>query len=433
MKLDPSQELAVDLILRAHVGVVTGGAGVGKSTCLRFALDQLDELGRTYLLAAPTGKAARRMKEATGREAITVHRLLSYSPRKKRFLRDEDDPIDADLVVVDEASMLDTELADALALAVQDYRVPGGSDDGWDIEERQRERQLREHPTRLVLIGDANQLPSVGCGRVFGDLIDSGAIEVARLTTLHRAEADRWVATQAPEVLAGRVPDLEARDDFRFFERKDRSEAVDAVVDVVGVGLPRRGVAADEVQVLVPQNVGPAGADLINARLRDVLNPAGQPGAPDPGSWKIGGDVGPRGGDRVIQTWNDYGRGVMNGEIGRVTDIEAEDLTVEFDGQLVVYDRDAATHLRLAYALTVHKSQGSEWPWVVVLCHSTHTRMLERTLLYTAITRARKGVVIVGDRVGIERAVKTQNAAKRNTGLVERLTEARDEGPDEEE
>lgn len=392
MNLDPSQERAVDLVCSARFGVVTGGPGTGKTTSLRAALDRLDAAGVTYALAAPTGKAARRMSEATGRAAGTVHRLLEYWPGRG-FMRNERAPLDVDLVVVDEASMLDVELARALLDAVREQ-------------------------TRCILVGDANQLPSVGPGRVFGDLIDSRCVPVARLTTLHRAAQERWVASQAPVILAGKVPDLREREDFVFVEREDRAEAFESVVDFA--------VQVEGAQVLVPQNVGPAGADLLNAAIREQVNP-----------WR-GGDqvfeIGGRSrcwrGDRVIQTRNDYAREVMNGEVGEVEGAAGDELAVRFDrtetdeGRLVLYDREAARQLRLAYALTVHKSQGSEWPWVIVLCHSTHSRMLERTLLYTAITRASHGVVLIGDRKGIERAVRQENAGKRNTGLVERLMEA---------
>ncbi len=408
MRLDPSQEAAVELMLRAPLGVVTGGPGTGKTTTTRRALDELDARGETYLLAAPTGKAARRMEEATGRESQTIHRLLKWGlgigPSK--FFYGEDEPLEADVVIVDEASMIDTKLADPLFAAVQ-------------------------HPTRLILVGDAAQLPSVGAGMVFGDLIRSTRVEVARLTTLHRAAAESWVCSQAPRVLRGEVPDLRGRADFRWHEAEVRDHAVDAVVELAAGDLGGLGVAPEDAQVLVPQNVGPAGADLINRRLQARLNPmrAGLK------AWTVGKGEGARElrvGDRVIQTRNDYPRGVMNGEIGVVARADDE-LVVRFE-ELVTYDRGGATALRLAYALTVHKYQGSEVPWAVVLCHSTHTQMLTRRLFYTAITRAKRGVVLVGDRAGIERAVKNQSDGKRNTGLIERLDElwSENEGDEEE-
>lgn len=410
--LDPSQERAVELVCKAPIGIVTGGPGTGKTTCLRAALGRLErDRGQDYAiaLASPTGKAARRMTEATGCEAQTVHRLLEWSRHdydtepgravyRPHFLRNARNPLDEDLVVVDEASMLDTELAAALLDAIDVTR------------------------TRLILVGDVDQLPSVGPGRVFADLIASDRVPVARLTTLHRAAAESWVCTQAPAVLGGRVPDLRMRADFEWIEREHRDDAVEAVIDVA-----QRFAPEDGAQVLVPQNVGPAGAELLNRKLQPLLNPAAT-GA----GWKVGGQDAQqtlRVGDRVIQTKNDYDIGIFNGETGVVRAIVAGDgdgdaarLDVDFgDGRVIAYSRDAAKSLRLSYALTIHKSQGSEWPWVIVLAHSTHTRMLDRSLLYTAITRAKKGVVLVGDRLGLERAVRNTGATSRNTTLAARV------------
>jgi exodeoxyribonuclease V alpha subunit len=405
MELDPSQEHAVDLICSAGFGIVTGGPGTGKSTCLSAALDRLDARGETYLLAASTGKASRRMRECTGRAAWTVHRALEYFPRAQRFLRDAQNPIDEDVMIIDEASMIDIELADAVCRAVQ-------------------------RDTRLILIGDDAQLPSVGPGRVFADLIASTKCPIARLTTLHRAAAASWVATQAPAILAGAVPDLKERRDFWHVERENRDETAEALVQVVTVGLPALGVPFEAIQVLVPQNIGPAGADSLNRRLQAILNPHRHDGSP---GWKVGGEQHLHVGDRVIQTKNVYEPcEVMNGETGLVENVSPEgpdaELVVRFDDRAVSYDGDRAKKLRLAYALSVHKSQGSEWPWVVVLVHSTHTRMLDRSLLYTAVTRAKTGVVIVGDRTGIERAVANVSSTRRNTGLVDRLREIAPDG-----
>lgn len=399
--LDPSQLAAVELALTAPLGIITGGPGRGKTTITRAALDLMDAAGATYELASPTGKAARRMEEATGRPAQTIHRLLGYGMGNP-WLHDVDNPLRTDCVVVDEASMIDLDLMRALLAAID------------------------PELTRLILVGDADQLPSVGAGRVFGDLIDSTRVPVARLTTLHRSAAEAWVSTQAPEVLAGRVPDLAPRPDFEFIERENRDAAADAVVELVTRELPERGIAPADVQVLVPMTVGPAGTSVLNRRLQAVCNDA------PPGSgWKIGkGSEGEsaeeiRVGDRVIQTRNDYMLNVFNGETGRIVSVGADELEVDMGDaarpRLIAYSRDAARSLRLAYALTVHRYQGSETPWAVVLCHSTHTRMLSRNLLYTAITRAKKGVVIVGDRLGIERAVKNASNARRNTGLIDRL------------
>lgn len=438
--LDPSQEAAVELVCSARFGIVTGGPGTGKTTTLRNALDRLDAAGTTYALAAPTGKAARRMREATGRLALTVHRLLEYGPLESGelgFRRNEHTPIAADLVVVDEASMLDVDLADSLTRAIDPAR------------------------TRLVLVGDADQLPSVGPGRVFGDLITSGTVPVARLTTLHRAAAETWVCSQAPIILSGNVPDLQPRPDFRWLAHEDRGRAIDLLIGAVFRDLPGLGVPAGDVQVLIPQRVGPSGCNAVNGRLQQLLNPERDN---DPNAWRIGNAKSDddarvlRVRDRVIQTRNDYTLGVANGEVGEVFAISNEPsvcepcrgegvhfvtgstcepckgtgkrpplLTVRFPDDApgserrVGYTKNEVYALDLAYALTIHKSQGSQWPWVVVFAHSTHTHMLTRQLLYTGITRAQKGVVLVGDLAGLGRAVKETRDGRRNTWLAQEL------------
>lgn len=431
MELDPSQEAAVELALRHPLTCVTGGPGTGKTTTLRALLDRLDadraarqgpvtpgvarpfspdDYAPPYVLGSPTGKAARRLSEATGRPASTLHRLLAYHPMQGwRVNRDE--PVDARLVVVDEASMLDTELAAALLDAID----PGH--------------------TRLLLVGDANQLPSVGPGRVFGDLIDSGRVPVARLTTLHRAAQESWICRNAPVVLRGQVPEMEtpARGDFLWVEENAAARIPGVVVDLVTrvlPSLPGGGVKPADVQVLVPQRNGVAGVDALNAALQQALNPIG-PKSASP-IWDLAFGHKATVGDRVIQTKNDYALGVMNGETGFVSGFARaetpdgkgrEVMCVAFDGRErpVEYGRFEAGELRLAYALTVHRSQGSEWPWVIAVCHSTHTFMLSRQILYTAITRAKRGVVIVGDMQGVKSAVRNDKPARRNTTLVERL------------
>lgn len=407
--LDPSQEKAVELVLSEPLGVVTGGPGTGKTTILRTALDRIDERKGTprvagpsfydeefltpYELASPTGKAARRMTEATGRPARTIHRLLEYG--HEGFARNEGWPLSTELVVIDEASMLDVELAECLLDAVNPAT------------------------TRVVFVGDVNQLPSVGPGRVFGDLIDSGEIPVARLTTLHRAAQESWICRSAPRVLAGEMPELRACDDFAYCSVESSSDVVPYVVELVAEELPRRPLVTD-VQVLAPQNTGPVGTKALNAAIRARVNP------PRAGERSWGkGDYELRQRDRVIQTKNDYNIGIFNGECGTILAIGDEGIAVDFDGRAVQYDRSNAGNLRLAYALTIHKSQGSEFDWAVVICHSANHFMLSRQLLYTAITRAKKGVVLVGNEAGLKRAVENAEAAKRNSSLAERLKEVR--------
>jgi exodeoxyribonuclease V alpha subunit len=388
--LDPSQERAVELAVSAPIACLTGGPGTGKSTIVRTLLER--SKGWT-LLASPTGKAAKRLAETTGRAASTIHRLLSYGPceltGQLRFRIDRNCPLEADLVVIDEASMLDIELADALLDAVQGE-------------------------TRLLLVGDANQLPSVGPGRVFADLIESGTVPVARLEHVHRSAAESWVCSQAPAILRGAAPDLRERADFAWVESVSRDDLVrNAIASALGVHEETGALPP----VLIPQNTGPAGVEAINACVQVRVNP------PRPGErvhGKAPFELRPR--DPVIQTKNDYTLGVFNGEIGIVVHVDdTQRVHVALDDRTVVYSKSQATKLRLAYALTIHKSQGSEWPWIVVVCHSTHSYMLSRQLLYTGITRAKKGVVLVGDKTGLDRALANTAPEKRNTGLVERL------------
>lgn len=412
MKLDPSQERAVELVCSAPIGIVTGGAGVGKSTCLRIALDRLEESGVTVSLAAPTGKAAKRLAEATGREAQTIHRLLEYHPFHG-FRRDRNRcsscggkskacpdcngtgsrPLECDLVVIDEASMVDIELADSLLNGIDSTR------------------------TRLILVGDHNQLPPVGPGAFFRDLLASEAVRVARLTKVHRAAEESWICTQAPGVITGTKPNLEPRHDFRFIEAETLEDVGAAVLRAV----QDHPKDAGELVVLSPQKTTSGGVVALNETLRGARNPK-RIGVPE---WPIGASYTARPRDLVIQRKNDYTREVFNGEtgvvIGETSGKGGKLLEVQFDGRVVKYDRPAARNLHLAYALTVHASQGSEWPWIIVVCHSGHTHMLSRPLLYTALTRARTGVVLIGNQKGLDAALKASSAGMRNTELAEHL------------
>jgi len=390
LTLDDSQRLAVQLMLTARLAIITGPPGSGKTTTLRATLDALgpDVVVR---LAAPTGKAARRMAQVTGREASTIHRLLGWTPNGWTY--DAGNPLDADVVFVDESSMLCYELGAALLAGT------GRS--------------------RLVLIGDADQLPPVGVGRLFGDLVESGNAPVARLTTNHRAAAESWVIRNAPRVLTGGPVEV---DDCSGFTRVEvGGDARDVVAAVHGAAV----AAADDTTlvVLAPSYSGLCGVDALNATLEPVLN--GESGS---GCAKL--NRGPERlaigvGCRVIQTRNDYRLDVMNGEIGTVVALDAGvgSASVEYAelGRTVEYpSRESTNALQPAYALTVHKTQGSEFRHVIVVCHSTHSFMLSRSLLYTAITRAKQHVTLVGDAKGLARALRN-DAARRNTSLVEQL------------
>lgn len=388
--LDASQERAVDLICTAKVGIVTGGPGRGKTTVLRYALDQLDAEGMRYELASPTGKASKRIQESTGRDARTIHRLLGYRPGQG-WGRDELYPLDTDLVVIDESSMMDIELGAALFSAIDPRR------------------------TRLILIGDADQLPPVGPGRPFGDMVDKGAVPIVRLDTLHRSAQQSWIHLNAPRILVGELPDLQRRTDFRFVEVNDSAGILPEVCRLVKGVFPHE-IDAD-VQVLIPQRPGVAGIEAANVALQDRINPRqnGHPYLPrDKHELRLG--------DRVIQTRNDYVLGVFNGEIGDVVELSAGTVLVQFDGRgSIKYTLDQANALQLAYALTVHRAQGSEFPWVIVVCHSTHSFILTRQLIYTAVTRGKQGVILVGDDKGLRTALSDRKPPKRNTALIERL------------
>ena len=395
IELDPSQVAAKVMMARRRFAITTGGPGTGKTTILREALSECERNGDRIVLCAPTGKAAKRMEEATGRPASTVHRALGYyigndglpGWKFNRF-----NPLPFGAVFVDEASMLDVHLFARLLDAIE------------------------PKATRLVLIGDANQLPSVGPGKVFGDLVEmTSTIPVSRLTQVHRSAAGSWICANSPKILAGDEIPLEERDDFRFVETFDPAD----------IAAECSRVASElDCQVLIPQRTGVAGTEAVNVAMQEALNPE----RGDETEWfsNTSNILRPR--DRVIQTRNNYDLGVFNGEVGEVTHVDSKVLSVSFPDRSgdVHYTKADAFDLQLAYALTIHKSQGSEWPWVAVVIHSTHSFMLTRRLIYTAVTRGKKGVILIGDPKGIERAVASNKDAKRNTSLSARVRKLRD-------
>ncbi len=393
-ELTDEQWAAVRAAFGARVSVLTGGPGVGKTKATKEIVAEAEAANATIALCAPTGRAARRLEETTGHEAKTIHRLLEWMPGREPAFR-PGRPLPAELVIVDESSMLNLRLAEVLLAGLAET-------------------------THVVFVGDADQLPPIGAGKPFEDLIDSGAVPVVRLTQIFRQAARSMITTAAHEINHGRPPHLEPGPDqdhdFFFIERATPERALDTVVEVVAERAPASfGVdPVREVQVLAPMYRGPVGIDALNERLQAELNPDGSRALSE--RFRIG--------DRLIQTRNSHELGLMNGSIVflRDDDPDEEEIVVDTDegGSLVIPYGETAT-LRLAYAISVHKAQGCEVPVVVGVCHRSHSRMLTRPLLYTAITRARSSCVLVGDKGVLAGAVRRDEGGGRHSGLAERL------------
>ena len=396
LTLAASQEEAIRLALKSKVMVITGGPGVGKTTVVNSILRILAAKDVKLLLCAPTGRAAKRMTEATGKEAKTIHRLLEFDPKAFGFKRDDENPLDCDLLVIDETSMVDVPLMQSLMKA-----VPSGA--------------------ALLVVGDIDQLPSVGPGQVLADIIGSGIVPVIQLTEVFRQAAQSKIITAAHAINAGRIPDLARPDgeaDFYFVPAADPEQAVTRIVELVAKRIPRRfGLdPIRDIQVLCPMNRGGVGARSLNIELQATLNPAGERKVE-----RFGWTFAP--GDKVMQIENDYDKDVYNGDIGMVEDVDLDEgeVTVEFDGRTVTFAFGELDTLVPAYAATIHKSQGSEYPAVVIPVMTQHYAMLQRNLIYTGVTRGKKLVVLVGQRKAVAIAVKNVSGRRRWSKLDEWL------------
>jgi exodeoxyribonuclease V alpha subunit len=392
LTLARAQIEAVETVARRKVVIITGGPGVGKTTLVRAVLSVMTRARLDVRLAAPTGRAAKRLSEATGRLATTLHRLLEFEPRSGRFARDADHPLETDALIVDEASMVDVALAAALTTA-----LPATA--------------------RLVLVGDVDQLPSVGPGAFLRDAIDSGVVDCVRLNEIFRQAEQSRIVQNAHRILRGEMPRgsrLEQdQADFFVIPRKDPEEAAKLVEEIVVHRIPRRFRmhAVDDVQVLCPMHRGPAGTVALNHALQQRLNPEGDSLVSRGQTLRVG--------DKVMQTRNDYEREVFNGDTGRIVAVETAErrLVVRVDERDVAYEEDDIEALTLAYATSIHKSQGSEYPAVVVPVLASHFVMLSRNLIYTAVTRARRLCVLIADPRALGIALGETRREQRSTRL----------------
>ena len=414
----PQQLQAVRQAAQRQVMLLTGGPGTGKTTCLRGVLALFEAMGLETALAAPTGRAAKRLGELCSTEASTIHRLLEtgFDPHTGQlvFTHDEYDPLKADAVIVDEVSMVDVPLMAALMAALRG-------------------------DCRLVLVGDPDQLPSVGPGNLFSDLIRSGAVPTVRLTEIFRQAAQSAIIRNAHMVNAGELPNLRRNDnDFFCLRRRDPQSAVETIVDLCRRRLPERmGIPADQIQVLSPTRRRGTGTAVLNQALQAALNPpAEQKGERRFGDWIF------RAGDRVMQVKNNYdilwreeggtasGMGMFNGDIGVIRTVDQEVVLVDFDGKLVEYTPDMLGELEPAFAVTVHKAQGSEYRAVILAALDGAPMLMTRGVLYTAITRAKSLFIVVGDDEAVARMVSNNRQARRYSGLRARLAGESEEGGD---
>ncbi len=390
------QKEAIEKVLLNRVLVLTGGPGTGKTTTVLGLIELFEELKLKIILAAPTGRAAKKLSETTARKAKTIHRLLEYSPKRGIFTKNSENPIKAEVIILDEVSMIDILLMNNLLKAV----LPG---------------------TLLILIGDVDQLPSVGPGNLLKDIIDSETIPVVRLTKIFRQDRRSLIIVNAHRVNEGKYPIVkgERERDFYFIEEEDPQIAAQKIINLCTVRLPSKYKIdpVNDIQVLSPMYKGEVGADNLNYSLREALNLKGKEIKYGNHSFRVN--------DKVMQIKNNYDKEVFNGDIGRIENIEEEEhiLEVNFYGRRVGYDFSELNELVLAYAITVHKSQGSEYRIVVIPVMTQHYLLLQRNLLYTGITRAKDMVILIGTKKALWIAIKNNKTFHRNTSLKERLIE----------
>ncbi len=376
--------------LKSKVLILTGGPGTGKTTTLKGIVDAYKQLGKKIMFAAPTGRAAKRISEVIGSEARTIHRLLEYSPTEEIFQRNKENPVEADLIVIDEVSMIDTLLMNSLINAV-------------DIK------------TTLMLVGDSDQLPSVGPGNILNDLINSHKISTTTLTKIFRQAEKSKIVVNAHKINRGEFPDVKNTDDtdFFFIQEADHSKIPELITDLCAKRLPGKyGFnPMTDIQVLTPMYRGDCGADNLNFLLQNALNKNDVKMRRGNRSYKTG--------DKVMQLRNNYDKDIFNGDIGQIRYIDNDNqkMDIVFNGKIVQYEFTDLDDITLAYAITVHKSQGSEYPVVVMPVTTAHYIMLQRNLLYTAVTRAAKMMIIIGSKQALGMAVSSIAKRKRYTSL----------------
>ncbi|MEI7880832.1 MAG: ATP-dependent RecD-like DNA helicase [bacterium] len=391
----PAQRSALEMALSRKVSIITGGPGVGKTTIVRALVDIYNARKLKICLAAPTGRAAKRMEESTRMPAKTIHRLLKYTPGTNRFEHGPENHLEGDVFILDEVSMIDIQLMNSFLRALP--------------------------PTAtLVLVGDADQLPSVGSGNVLRDMIDSGVIPLTILETIYRQEAQSWIVRNAHRVNSGlpfEFPENGERSDFFFIESDNPEDVIAKMLELVSSRIPKKFHfdPMTEIQVLTPMRRNQLGSENLNTIIQQTLNPLGVAIS------RYGREY--REGDRVLQIRNNYDKDVYNGDIGQVdgVDLDAQEVIVNYDGRRVVYAAEDLDELDLAYACSVHKSQGSEYQAVVLLMTTQHFKLLQRNLLYTAMTRGRKLVCLIGSKKAVNMAIRNNHVSFRRTALKDRL------------